>query len=62
MEKEKKNYQKLLDFILANNTYFILLLLFIICSAASEYFLTMAVCGNRDCLYRYAVCDSDRGH
>lgn len=42
MEKEKKNYQKLLDFILANNTYFILLLLFIICSAASEYFLTMA--------------------
>ena len=42
MEKEKKNYQKLLDFILTNNTYFILLLLFIICSAASEYFLTMA--------------------
>ena len=42
MEKEKKNYQRLLDFILTNNTYFILLLLFIICSAASEYFLTMA--------------------
>ena len=42
MEKEKKNYQKLLDFILTNNTYFIFLLLFIICSAASEYFLTMA--------------------
>lgn len=41
-QKKKKSSAKILNFIVKNNTYLILVLLFVICSFASEHFLTMA--------------------
>lgn len=42
MSENKKASSKILDFIVTNNTYLILALLFIICSLASQHFLTLA--------------------
>lgn len=42
MAENNKTSTKILNFIVTNNTYFILVLLFIICSLASEHFLTLA--------------------
>lgn len=42
MAGNNKISTKILNFIVTNNTYFILVLLFVICSLASEHFLTLA--------------------
>lgn len=42
MTENNKASTKILNFIVTNNTYFILVLLFVICSLASEHFLTLA--------------------
>lgn len=42
MSENKKASSKIWDFIVTNNTYLILALLFIICSLASQHFLTLA--------------------
>ena len=42
MSEKNKTSSKILNFIVTNNTYFILVLLFVICSLASEHFLTLA--------------------
>ena len=39
---EKKASSKILNFIITNNTYLILVLLFVVCSVASEHFLTLS--------------------